>query len=538
MRTLHVGLRVEDLERSLALLREPRLRGGRHGARDRARQPDDAEAPRRRVRGPRARPRPHPRPRSSPAASATSSSRSRTCTRRWRTWRARGVQAEEPGSPDGSADFWTAWVTDPDGYRIELVQWPDGHPDGMTRVRPGGSGAEPMTGSHPRSARDVVEELFRRQQAGDDTVLDDLVATDMVNHAAGPQGREGLRTILRTIEVDLGPTELEQHHLIGEGDLVVQHVTLHGTHRASTMPLLADVPGHRSSGRVDVHPHLAGRRRDARRALGLSRRHGPARAAPAVVTGDRLTVGVVTPHAAPGPEVELPAMTQGRVTTVVSRTGSPTEIVAGAVADGPTRSRRAARLDRAGRARPRGGRPSGARTLARGRPRLDHHRLRHRPPRGGRPRRTPLAALRRPCRCQLRGRRGGAADARGRAGAAGAPALVRRRVRRARRGVLPQPGVRRRGDQGDRSPRRPGPRGPAARHRLGRAPRRGPGRGGLPRRQRVPCRGSGRGAGAAHGSARPRGQPGAAVGDPGGDGHASGTSPATAGCSEGSTTTT
>ena len=46
---------------------------------------------------------------------------------------AQGVEAEEPGSPDGSADFWTAWVTDPDGYRIELVQWPAGHPDGMTR---------------------------------------------------------------------------------------------------------------------------------------------------------------------------------------------------------------------------------------------------------------------------------------------------------------------------------------------------------------------------------------------------------------------
>jgi lactoylglutathione lyase len=99
-----------------------------------------------------------------------------------------------------------------------------------------------MTGSHPRSARAVVEELFRRQLAGDDRVLDDLVATDLVNHAAGPQGREGLRTILRTIEADLGPTELEQHRLVAEGDLVVQHVTLHGTHRASTMPLLADVP--------------------------------------------------------------------------------------------------------------------------------------------------------------------------------------------------------------------------------------------------------------------------------------------------------
>jgi lactoylglutathione lyase len=46
---------------------------------------------------------------------------------------ARGIQTEEPESPTGSADFWTAWVTDPDGYRIELVQWPDGHPDGMTR---------------------------------------------------------------------------------------------------------------------------------------------------------------------------------------------------------------------------------------------------------------------------------------------------------------------------------------------------------------------------------------------------------------------
>ena len=99
-----------------------------------------------------------------------------------------------------------------------------------------------MTAFNPRSARDVVEELFRRHQAGDATVLDDLVAVDMVNHAAGPQGREGLRGILRTIEADLGPIELEQHHLFGERDLAAQHVTLHGTHRASTMPLLADTP--------------------------------------------------------------------------------------------------------------------------------------------------------------------------------------------------------------------------------------------------------------------------------------------------------
>ena len=45
---------------------------------------------------------------------------------------ARGIEAEPPGSPDGSADFATSWITDPDGNRIELVQWPAGHPDGMT----------------------------------------------------------------------------------------------------------------------------------------------------------------------------------------------------------------------------------------------------------------------------------------------------------------------------------------------------------------------------------------------------------------------
>jgi predicted ester cyclase len=93
-----------------------------------------------------------------------------------------------------------------------------------------------------RPAKEVVDEMFRRQQAGDATVLDDLVAEDMVNHAAGLQGREGLRRILHTIDDDLGPVSVEQHHLIGEGDLVAQHLTLHGTHRRSTMPLLAPLP--------------------------------------------------------------------------------------------------------------------------------------------------------------------------------------------------------------------------------------------------------------------------------------------------------
>jgi lactoylglutathione lyase len=47
---------------------------------------------------------------------------------------ARGIVADAPTSPDGSEDFRTTWIVDPDGNRIELVQWPAGHPDGMSRA--------------------------------------------------------------------------------------------------------------------------------------------------------------------------------------------------------------------------------------------------------------------------------------------------------------------------------------------------------------------------------------------------------------------
>jgi lactoylglutathione lyase len=44
----------------------------------------------------------------------------------------RGLQPEpeqRPGGPDGPR---TSWLVDPDGYRIELVQWPAGHAGGIT----------------------------------------------------------------------------------------------------------------------------------------------------------------------------------------------------------------------------------------------------------------------------------------------------------------------------------------------------------------------------------------------------------------------
>lgn len=45
---------------------------------------------------------------------------------------AKGIDADTPTSPDGSDDFLTSSIVDPDGNRIELVQWPAGHAAGMT----------------------------------------------------------------------------------------------------------------------------------------------------------------------------------------------------------------------------------------------------------------------------------------------------------------------------------------------------------------------------------------------------------------------
>jgi lactoylglutathione lyase len=45
---------------------------------------------------------------------------------------AKGLSVDGPDSPVDSDELLTAWITDPDGNRIELVQWPAGHPDGMT----------------------------------------------------------------------------------------------------------------------------------------------------------------------------------------------------------------------------------------------------------------------------------------------------------------------------------------------------------------------------------------------------------------------
>ena len=46
--------------------------------------------------------------------------------------RSAGFTASDVQLPGGPAGPRTSWAADPDGYRIELTEWPDGHPAGIT----------------------------------------------------------------------------------------------------------------------------------------------------------------------------------------------------------------------------------------------------------------------------------------------------------------------------------------------------------------------------------------------------------------------
>ena len=68
-----------------------------------------------------------------------------------------------------------------------------------------------------------------------------LIAEDFVQHAAGPQGRDGFRQTVATLDHDLDHPTATIHRTVAQDDLVVVHLTMHGCHVASTMPLLAEL---------------------------------------------------------------------------------------------------------------------------------------------------------------------------------------------------------------------------------------------------------------------------------------------------------
>jgi lactoylglutathione lyase len=134
MRTLHVGLRVSDLERSLAFYIAVgyavigTVDGTAHGSLSMLQLPGDDHVTIELVHDPvPAEAGPgvgiHHLVIQVESLGATSAA-----------LHAAGIESgplEHPGGASGPA---TSWITDPDGYRIELVQWPQGHADGITEA--------------------------------------------------------------------------------------------------------------------------------------------------------------------------------------------------------------------------------------------------------------------------------------------------------------------------------------------------------------------------------------------------------------------
>jgi catechol 2,3-dioxygenase-like lactoylglutathione lyase family enzyme len=129
-----------------------------------------------------------------------------------------GIEAEEPSSPSGSDDFWTAWLTDPDGYRIELVQWPPGHPDGMTSAdfagqSPSSAASQPVSrrmfelvepiGAIPYSFDEPNEAMFALG-------FTDFWDTYFAGRAA-PLGSSVPASVVHALFYNFGPGEVARH---------------------------------------------------------------------------------------------------------------------------------------------------------------------------------------------------------------------------------------------------------------------------------------------------------------------------------------
>jgi lactoylglutathione lyase len=131
MKTLHVGLRVTDLDRSLAFysalgyVSVGRVPDSPIGHLEMLKLDDDEYVTLELVHDPT---RPFVPSGSLSHLVVQVASMQATLDR----LAAEGIDADGPTSPNGSGDFLTANLADPDGNVIELVQWPAGHPVGMT----------------------------------------------------------------------------------------------------------------------------------------------------------------------------------------------------------------------------------------------------------------------------------------------------------------------------------------------------------------------------------------------------------------------
>ena len=78
--------------------------------------------------------------------------------------------------------------------------------------------------------RRFVEEV---QNQGDHSVIDELVAEDVVDHTPFPglsPGREGVKQVMGAIRAGFPDHDAQVVHMVAEGDLVATYKTFSGTH--------------------------------------------------------------------------------------------------------------------------------------------------------------------------------------------------------------------------------------------------------------------------------------------------------------------
>ena len=134
MRTLHFGLRVSDLDRSLAFYTAVgytvvgTVAGTPHGSLTMLQLPGDEFVTIELVHDPA-------KIEAGPGAGINHLViRVESLDATHAELTAKGIGPEPIGHPDGPDGPRTCWITDPDGYRIEVLQWPDGHADGITKA--------------------------------------------------------------------------------------------------------------------------------------------------------------------------------------------------------------------------------------------------------------------------------------------------------------------------------------------------------------------------------------------------------------------
>jgi steroid delta-isomerase-like uncharacterized protein len=86
--------------------------------------------------------------------------------------------------------------------------------------------------------KEVARELYRRVNAGDFSVVDEVISDDFVEHELVPgieQTKAGIRQLFEMFHTAFEGASFEVDSVIGEGDTVVAMCRMTGVHKAEFM---------------------------------------------------------------------------------------------------------------------------------------------------------------------------------------------------------------------------------------------------------------------------------------------------------------